>query len=51
MNQLILQKKIPESDLKAVGISSMLAGEGHIGQHIMVAGIHQIGELGPTGRS
>jgi len=28
MNQLILQKKIPESDLKAVGITAILRREG-----------------------
>ena len=27
----------------------MLARECHIGQHIMFAGIHQVGQFGPTG--
>jgi hypothetical protein len=32
-----------------VQLGSVLAREGHVGQHIVFAGIHQIGELGPTG--
>jgi hypothetical protein len=27
----------------------MLAREGHVGQHVVFAGVHQVGELGPAG--
>ena len=34
--------------VRAVQLGSMLAGERHVGQHIMFAGIHQISQLGPA---
>ncbi|SNT37473.1 hypothetical protein SAMN05421763_11284 [[Luteovulum] sphaeroides subsp. megalophilum] len=33
----------------AVQLGAVLAGERHVGQHVMLAGVHQVRQLGPAG--
>ena len=35
--------------IRAVQLAAVLAWEGHVGQHILFADVHGIGELGPAG--
>ena len=34
--------------VRAVQLCAVLAREGHVGQHVMLAGVHEIGQLGPA---
>jgi hypothetical protein len=34
--------------VRGVQLGPVLSGEGHVGQHVVLAGVHQIGEPGPA---
>jgi hypothetical protein len=34
--------------VRAVQLGPVLAGEGHVGQHVVLAGVHEIGQLRPA---
>ena len=42
------QQKSLVDHIRAVQLGAVLAREGHIGQDVMLAGVHQVGELGPA---